>query len=50
MADIHILALNANRQGGAGVYTRSFIRALATRGHTITLICHKASDEVKRLA
>lgn len=50
MADIHILALDATRQGGAGVYTARFILALVARGHTITLICHEASDEVKRVA
>lgn len=50
MADIHILALDATRRGGAGVYTARFVAALSARGHAITLICHEASEDVKRSA
>ena len=50
MANIHILALDATRMGGAGVYTAGLIAVLAARGHAITLICHEASDQVKRVA
>lgn len=49
MATIYILALDATRQGGAGVYTWTLIEALASRGHQITLICHEAADELKQL-
>jgi glycosyltransferase involved in cell wall biosynthesis len=49
MADIHILALDATRQGGAGVYTARFAKELAQRGHSVTLICHEANDELKNL-
>lgn len=47
MADVHILALDATRQGGAGVYTARFAKELALRGHRVTLICHEASSELK---
>jgi glycosyltransferase involved in cell wall biosynthesis len=50
MAEIHIVALDATRQGGAGVYTLQVIEALVERGHTVTLICHEASDTTKAIA
>lgn len=50
MAEIHIVALDATRQGGAGVYTLQLIEALVERGHTVTLICHEASDRPKAIA
>lgn len=49
MADIHILALDATRQGGAGVYTAKFAMELVDRGHNVTLICHEAQDHLKSL-
>lgn len=50
MAQIHVLALDATRQGGAGVYTARLITELALQGHQVTLICHEAMDEVKQVA
>ena len=50
MANIQILALDAARTGGAGVYTSKLIHALHNRGHNITLICHEAEDSVKKVA
>lgn len=50
MAVIYILALDATRQGGAGVYTWALVENLAARGHNITLICHEAAAAVKELA
>lgn len=50
MAEIHIVALDATRQGGAGVYTLQLIEALIERRHTVTLICHHASDTTKSIA
>lgn len=45
MARIHILAMDANRSGGAGVYTRDLARYLS-REHDISVICHEASPEL----
>lgn len=50
MALIHILALDATRAGGAGVYTWALVEKLVNRGHQVTLICHEASEEVKKIA
>lgn len=50
MAEIHIVALDATRQGGAGVYTLQLIEALVERRHNVTLICHEASDTIKSIA
>lgn len=47
MARIHILALDATRQGGAGVYTENLASQLAQSGHCVTLICHDASEKVR---
>lgn len=50
MATIHVLALDATRQGGAGVYTARLVMELARRGHAVTLVCHEAMPEVKQVA
>jgi len=49
MAVIYVLALDATRRGGAGVYTLEMVRTLALRGHSVTLICHRAVEEIKRI-
>jgi glycosyltransferase involved in cell wall biosynthesis len=46
MAQIHILALEACRSGGAGTYTAELVRQLAARGHQVELICHKAASDL----
>jgi glycosyltransferase involved in cell wall biosynthesis len=43
---IHVLALFANRAGGAEVYTTGLVRTLADRGHDVTLICHDADRQL----
>lgn len=43
---IHIIALYANRAGGAEVYTTGLARTLASRGHDVTLICHDAERDL----
>jgi glycosyltransferase involved in cell wall biosynthesis len=40
--EIHVLAMRANRSGGADVYTADLVRRLAERGHHITLVCYEA--------
>jgi len=50
MFDIHVLALDATRKGGAGVYTTRLIAELARRGHRVTLVCHEATPDVKAAA
>lgn len=49
MAVIYVLALDATRKGGAGVYTLEMVRTLATRGHSVTLVCHEAVSELKSI-
>lgn len=43
---LHVVALFANRQGGAEVYTTGLVRTLAARGHDVTLICHEADSDL----
>jgi glycosyltransferase involved in cell wall biosynthesis len=43
---IHVVALFANRAGGAEVYTTGLVRALVSRGHDVTLICHDAEPDL----
>jgi glycosyltransferase involved in cell wall biosynthesis len=47
MAVIYVLALDATRKGGAGVYTLELLRTLALHGHSVTLLCHEAAEEIK---
>lgn len=47
MTKITILALDATRSGGAGVYTGQLAIQLAEQGHQITVVCHDASEEVR---
>lgn len=49
MAVIYVLALDATRRGGAGVYTLEMVRTLALRGHSVTLICHQAVEDIKSI-
>lgn len=50
MANIHLLALDATRQGGAGVYTARLIMELTSQGHHVTLICHEATADIQQVA
>jgi glycosyltransferase involved in cell wall biosynthesis len=43
MARIHVLAHDADRQGGANVYTVELVTRLARAGHDVTLLCYAAS-------
>src|SRR5437879_5813921 len=47
MAFIHILAVEANRSGGAGVYTAQLARRLAERQHRVALICYDSEPELE---
>lgn len=49
MADIHLLAMRANRSGGADVYTADLVRHLASRGHRVTLVCYAADPDLARI-
>lgn len=50
MYTIYILAQDATRRGGAGVYTMQLVKILSKRGHNVILICHEALDEIKNIA
>jgi glycosyltransferase involved in cell wall biosynthesis len=43
---IHVVALGANRAGGAEVYTSNLVSKLSSRGYSVKLICHQADSEV----
>jgi glycosyltransferase involved in cell wall biosynthesis len=43
---IHVVAAFANRAGGADVYSADLVRALAARGHRVTLMCHGAAGDL----
>lgn len=47
--NIHLLAQEANRSGGAAVHTAELCRQLARRGESVTLICHAADAELDKL-
>lgn len=43
---IQVLALGADRSGGAEVYTYELVRRLVLRGHQVTLITHQAGTDL----
>ena len=47
---VRVLAMEANRSGGAAVYTAELIRQLAGRGHHLSLICFRASPDLFDIA
>lgn len=42
MPRVRVLAVEANRSGGAAVYTEELVRQLATRGYRLSLVCFEA--------
>jgi len=44
---VHVLASQANRAGGADIYTRELAVRLPARGFRTTLLCLEADDEVR---
>jgi glycosyltransferase involved in cell wall biosynthesis len=46
---IHVIAMRADRSGGADVYTADLVRRLAARGHQITLLCYEAEPELTKV-
>ncbi len=49
MTAIHVLAIEANRSGGAGVYTTELVRRLAARGHRLTLVGYEATADLDQV-